>query len=111
MAGAHTLTFTDANFDAEVLKSDVPVLVDFWAQWCGPCLMLAPTIDELAEAYAGRAKVGKVDVDSAAALASKFGIQSIPTVIIFHRGQPAERIVGAKHKRDYQAALDARLKG
>jgi len=106
MAGAHTLTFDEGNFETEVLKSSVPVLVDFWAQWCGPCLMLAPTIDELAEAYEGRAKVGKVDVDQAAGLASQFGIQNIPTVVLFHQGQAVERIVGAKHKRDYQTALD-----
>jgi len=109
MAGANTLTFTDDNFEAEVLKSDVPVLVDFWAQWCGPCLMLAPTIDELATAYAGKAKIGKVDVDQAAGLASLYGIQNIPTVLIFNGGEQKERIVGAKHKRDYQAALDAQI--
>ncbi len=109
MAGAHTLTFNEGNFEAEVLKSSVPVLVDFWAQWCGPCLMLAPTIDELAEAYQGKAKVGKVDVDQSAALATQFKIQNIPTVLIFDKGQQVERIVGAKHKRDYQASIDARL--
>jgi thioredoxin 1 len=109
MAGANTLTFTDDNFEADVLKADVPVLVDFWAQWCGPCLMLAPTIDELATTYQGKAKVGKVDVDQSAGVASQFGIQNIPTVLLFHNGQVVERIVGAKHKRDYQAAIDARL--
>jgi thioredoxin 1 len=109
MAGQHTLTFDDDNFEAEVLKSDVPVLVDFWAQWCGPCLMVAPILDELAVEFQGRAKVGKVDVDSSATLASLYGIQNIPTVLIFHKGEPVERIVGAKHKRDYQAALEARL--
>ncbi len=109
MAGAHTLAFDESNFEAEVLKSAVPVLVDFWAQWCGPCLMLAPTIDELAETYAGKAKVGKVNVDEAAALASQYGIQNIPTVLVFHAGNQAARIVGAKHKREYQAALDALL--
>jgi len=109
MAGAHTLTFNDDNFEAEVLKSPVPVLVDFWAQWCGPCLMLAPTIDELAELYQGKAKVGKVDVDQAAGLATQYKIQNIPTVLIFDQGQQVERIVGAKHKRDYQASIDARL--
>ncbi len=110
MAGAHTLTFDESNFEAEVLKSEVPVLVDFWAQWCGPCLMLAPTIDELAQDYQGRAKVGKVDVDTAAALASRYGIQNIPTVLVFHQGKQVERIVGAKHKREYQATLDRYLK-
>ena len=109
MAGANTLTFTETSFEADVLKSDVPVLVDFWAQWCGPCLMLAPTIDELATAYQGKAKVGKVDVDQSAGLATQFGVQNIPTVLLFDKGQVVERIVGAKHKRDYQAAIDARL--
>ena len=109
MAGAHTLTFNDDNFEAEVLNSPVPVLVDFWAQWCGPCLMLAPTIDELAELFQGKAKVGKVDVDAAAAIATQYGIQNIPTVLVFDKGQPVERMVGAKHKRDYQAALNNRL--
>lgn len=109
MAGVHVLMFDDSNFEAEVLKSELPVLVDFWAQWCGPCLMLAPTIEELAETYAGKAKVGKVNVDEAARLASKYGIQNIPTVLIFHKGAPAERIVGTKHKREYQAVLNKLL--
>ena len=111
MAGAHTLTFNEDNFETEVLKSDVPVLVDFWAQWCGPCLMLAPTIDELAETFAGRAKVGKVDVDACGALASMYAVQNIPTVVLFHGGEAVERIVGAKHKRDYEAAINKRLGG
>ena len=109
MAGANTLTFDETNFETEVLQADVPVLVDFWAQWCGPCLMLAPTIDELATHYTGKVKIGKVDVDQAAQLASQFGVQNIPTVMLFVGGKPVERIVGAKHKRDYQAAIDARL--
>ena len=109
MAGAHTMTFTEDNFEAEVLKSPTPVLVDFWAQWCGPCLMMAPTSDELAATYEGKAKIGKVDVDQSAGLATKFKIQNIPTVLLFDKGQQVERIVGAKHKRDYQAAIDARL--
>jgi thioredoxin 1 len=111
MAGANTLTFDDSNFEQEVLKSDMPVLVDFWAQWCGPCLQLAPTIDELAENFQGKAKVGKVDVDSAAALASQYGIQNIPTVLLFDKGEPVERVVGAKHRRDYEALINARLAG
>jgi thioredoxin 1 len=108
MAGANTLTFTDANFDAEVIQSDKPVLVDFWAEWCGPCQLLAPTIDELAGEYAGRVKVGKVDVDSAQKVAFKYGIQQIPTVMVFDKGQPVERMIGAKNKREYKAILDAR---
>ena len=109
MAGANLVTLNDDNFEAEVLKSPTPVLVDFWAQWCGPCLMLAPTIDELAESFQGRAKVGKVDVDTAAGLASQYGIQNIPTVLLFNKGQQAARIVGAKHKKDYEKAIEACL--
>lgn len=109
MAGENTLTFDESNFEQEVLKSDVPVLVDFWAQWCGPCLMVAPVLDELAREFKGRAKIGKVDVDQAGELAGRYGIQSIPTVMIFSGGQEVQRIVGARSKRDYQALLEARL--
>ncbi|MGE0481524.1 MAG: thioredoxin [Phycisphaerae bacterium] len=109
MAGQNTLKFDDANFEAEVLKSNVPVLVDFWAEWCGPCLMLAPTIDDLATEYAGKAKVGKVDVEKAPQTSMKYGVQNIPTVILFQNGQPVQRIVGAKQKRDYKTAIDATL--
>ncbi len=110
MAGDHTLTLDENNFEDEVIKSDVPVLVDFWAQWCGPCLMVAPTIDELAADFEGKAKIGKVDVDKAGALASKYSIQNIPTVLVFDGGEEVERIIGAKHKSDYEAILNARLK-
>jgi len=109
MAGANTLAFDDTNFDAEVLQSDIPVLVDFWAQWCGPCQMVAPILDELAEEFQGRAKIGKVDVDKAGEVASRYGIQNIPTVLLFHNGEPVERVIGARHKRDYQALINARL--
>lgn len=107
MAGANTLVLTESNFDAEVVKSNVPVLVDFWATWCGPCQMIAPTIDELAVEMSGKAKVGKVDVDQNPGLASQFNVQSIPTVIVFKNGKPVQTMVGAKHKRDYVAALTA----
>jgi len=109
MAGANTLTFTDDNFEAEVLQSDVPVLVDFWAAWCGPCQMVGPEVDEVATDFVGRAKVGKVDVDKASHTASQFGIQSIPTVMVFQAGQPVEMLVGARTKKDYARALEAHL--
>ena len=106
MAGDKTLTFDDSNFESEVLQSDTPVLVDFWAEWCGPCVMLAPVIDELAVDNEGRVKVGKLDIDQAAATAAQYGVQSIPTVILFHNGQPVEKIVGQRQKRDYQQVID-----
>ncbi|MCG3127181.1 MAG: Thioredoxin C-1 [Phycisphaerae bacterium] len=108
MAGAHTLMFDDSNFETDVIGSDVPVLVDFWAQWCGPCVSLAPTIDELANDYHGRIKIGKLDVDASPALAARFGVLNIPTVLLFERGQVTQRLVGAKPKKDYKAILDAK---
>jgi thioredoxin 1 len=109
MAGPDTLEFTESNFESEVEKASEPVLVDFWAEWCGPCQMVGPSIDQLATEYKGKAKVGKVDVDSQNQLAAKFGVQNIPTVILFENGQPVERVVGAKRKEDYAQLLDARL--
>jgi len=99
MAGSATLTFTEANFEQEVLKSSTPVLVDFWAEWCAPCRAIAPAIDELAGEFAGRAKVGKLDIDSNQQVAFKFGIQSIPTILIFKDGQVARKIVGGRPKK------------
>ncbi len=107
MAGANTLILTESNFESEVVKSNVPVLVDFWATWCGPCQMIAPTIDELAGELSGKAKVGKVDVDQNPGLASQFNVQSIPTVIVFKDGKPVQTMIGAKHKRDYVAAVSS----
>ena len=98
MASANTLEFTDANFESEVLKSSVPVLVDFWAEWCAPCRMLTPTIDALATETAGKAKVGKVNVDNSREVALKFGIQSIPTVMVFKNGQLVKKWVGLVQK-------------
>lgn len=109
MAGAHTLTFDDSNFEAEVLNSPVPVLVDFWAEWCNPCLALAPTIDEIAAEFAGRAKVGKLNVDQAVKTAAKYNVQSIPTVVLFEGGQPGKRIVGLQRKAEYQKLLESRV--
>ena len=92
------MSFTAENFEAEVLKSDKPVLVDFWATWCGPCRMLAPVIEEIAKEYEGQVKVGKINVDEQPMLAAQFGVMSIPTVILFKDGQAAETSVGYKPK-------------
>ena len=105
MAGADTVTFTSANFKSEVLDSAVPVLVDFWAEWCGPCRMLGPTIDQVATEVKGKAKVGKLDIDSAQEVAVQLGIQSIPTVILFKNGQAVNRWVGIRPKGDYVNAI------
>lgn len=94
------IQLTAANFEAEVLKSQIPVLVDFWAPWCGPCRMLAPLVEELAREKAGIVKVGKVNVDEAPDLAAKFGIMSIPTLILFKNGQQAAQSVGLVSKDD-----------
>lgn len=104
------LTLNMSNFDAEVMKSDKPVLVDFWATWCGPCRMVGPVIEELAEEYAGKAKIGKVNVDENGPLCTTYGIVSIPTVIIFVDGKPAERLVGAQSFDAYADALDKYIK-
>jgi len=107
MASANTLEFTDANFESEVLKSDVPVLVDFWAEWCMPCRMLTPTIDALASETVGKAKVGKVNVDHHQGIAVKYGIQSIPTVMLFKNGQMVKKWVGVVQKGTLAEALTA----
>ena len=101
--------FTDQNFDSEVIKSDQPVLVDFWAEWCMPCRMLAPTIEKLADQYAGRVKVGKLDTDSNRDTSMKYGISAIPTVILFKNGQVAQKFVGLRQERDFKEAIDATM--
>lgn len=106
---SNALELTNANFDAEVVKSEIPVLVDFWAPWCGPCRMVAPIVDSLATKYAGRVKVGKVNVDDAGDLAGKFGIRSIPTLMIFKGGQQVDVVVGAVPEADLAARLDRAL--
>jgi thioredoxin 1 len=107
MAGTDTLEFTDANFESEVLNSPVPVLVDFWAEWCMPCRMLTPTIDAIASETAGKAKVGKVNVDHHQGVAVKYGIQSIPTVMLFRNGQMVKKWVGVVQKGALTEALTA----
>jgi thioredoxin 1 len=109
MADPNVLHFEEDNFEAEVLNSETPVLVDFWAEWCGPCHMLTPIMDDLANQYAGKVKFGKVDVDSARQIAAQYGIQNIPTVILFEGGKPVETFVGVRRKGEYQATLDATL--
>lgn len=103
------LNVTDENFETEVVNADVPVLVDFWATWCGPCRMIAPAIEELANEYEGRAKVVKVDVDNAQKTAQGFGIRSIPTLLIFKEGKIADQLVGAVPKSAIEEKLNAVL--
>ena len=99
----------DNNFDQTVLQSEMPVLVDFWAPWCRPCLMTAPVLEELAEEYAGRITIAKLNVDQNAKTAAKYGIMAIPNLIIFKKGQPASQIVGYKPKAELKRDLDAAL--
>ena len=96
------VTITNGNFEQEVLRSDIPVLVDFWAAWCGPCRMLGPVIAELANDYAGKVKVGKVNVDEEGALAVRFGVASIPTVLVFKNGVIAGKSIGYRPKEDLE---------
>src|SRR5580658_6587426 len=109
MAGPNTLTFSDASFDKDVLRSDVPVLVDFWAVWCGPCRQIAPSIDAIATEYAGKAKVGKVDVDANGGTAMRYNVRGIPTLLLFKGGQVAEQRVGAVGKSEIQKMIDAHV--
>ena len=106
MAAENVAILTDASFQKEVLQSAVPVLVDFWAEWCGPCKMLGPVLEELAGEYVGRVKVGKVNIDEHQKVASDYGIRAIPTLLLFKDGEVAEQIVGLRSKRDLKASLD-----
>ena len=106
----NVLNLTDDQFEAEVVKSDKPVLVDFWAEWCMPCKMLAPIIEELADEYAGKIKVAKVDTDAGRKTAMKFDIRAIPTLILFKDGKVLKKFVGLQQKSDMKPAIDAALK-
>lgn len=100
------MNLTKQNFDGEVIKSDIPVLVDFWAPWCGPCRMLGPVIEEVAEEYSGKAKICKVNVDEEGELAAQNAVVSIPTVVIFNNGKPVERLVGTHSFDDYADLIE-----
>ncbi len=106
MASEQIFEFTDANFEQEVINSDVPVLVDFWAEWCMPCKMLTPTVEELAQDYSGKLKVGKVDTDSNREISLAHGISAIPTLILFKDGQVVKRLVGMQQKADLAEIID-----
>ncbi len=109
MASDAILEITDANFDQEVLKSAQPVMIDFWAVWCGPCRALAPVVDEVAKSYHGKIKVGKMDVDKNTATPQRYGVRGIPTLLIFKDGQVREQIVGYVPKETIEKALDKNL--
>jgi thioredoxin 1 len=104
-----TIEITDANFESEVINSDVPVLIDFWAVWCGPCKLIAPAVEEVAEEFKGKVKVGKLDVDNNQAVATKYGIRSIPTLLLFKGGKIVDQIVGAVPKSAITQKLNTHL--
>jgi thioredoxin 1 len=106
MASPNIVVLTQENFASEVLQSTTPVLVDFWAEWCGPCKMITPILGELADEYDGRVKIAKVNIDEQQGLAAEYGIRAIPTLLLFDKGQVADQIVGLRSKRDLKASFD-----
>ena len=106
---ANVMEFSTANFETEVVNSDVPVLVDFWAPWCGPCKMIGPIVEELSGEFDGKVKMGKVNVDNNQELAAKFGIRGIPTVMVFKNGEAIHSFVGLRPKEDLAAALNSAI--
>lgn len=106
---SNVIHVTDSTFDTDVIKSDIPVLVDFWATWCGPCRMIAPIVEELAVEYAGKVKICKLDVDNNRQIATNFGIRSIPTLLIFKNGEAVKNIVGAVQKSQIVQSLESVL--
>ncbi|PKB67750.1 MAG: thioredoxin [SAR202 cluster bacterium Io17-Chloro-G3] len=106
---AHPVAVTDSDFDEKVLKAGTPVLVDFWAEWCAPCRMIAPMVDELSQEYDGKISFAKVDVDSNPEISLKYGIRSIPTLLVFKDGQPVDQVVGAVPKGTLKKRLDSAL--
>ncbi len=106
---ANKIEITDQNFEEEVLKSDVPVVIDFWAIWCGPCRLIAPIMDELSEEFEGRAKIGKLDVDVNQQTAIKYGVRSIPTVLYFKNGEVKDMVIGAMNKSVFKEKLEKLL--
>jgi len=109
MASEKVVMITKDNFDGEVLKAEMPVLVDFWAKWCGPCMAIGPVIDELSEEYEGKAKICKVNVDNEPELARKFRVMSIPTIIIFKNGEIADKLLGSRSKGEFQELLNKHI--
>lgn len=107
MANSNVLNLSDSNFDSEIAKTNLPVLVDFWAPWCGPCVQLSPVIDEIANERVGKAVVAKVNVDENSALAGKFGVNSIPALLFFKGGQPVGKLVGRQPKTEILSKLDS----